>query len=281
MLLTRGRPLRIVIAICALCFGCDHGTSGQPAKQTSVSGKPPVDIAAIKQTRINPVDGAVMVWIPPGKFTMGGTEYVREKPPHKVNLTGYWIYKYPVTVKQFRKFCNATSYKFEWNILVPGWGWKDDHPIVNVSWDDAHAYCLWSGTELPSEAQWEKAARGPKQFRFAWGNSWDSSKLCCMRSRDEGTCAVYRGSHISQSGYGCMDMSGNVRQWCQDNYDETGYHYSVVNDPIYLDSSNTHAIRNGSWTEINSTYFRCSERTGWPTNVTSSTVGFRCSVNSR
>ncbi len=117
-----------------------------------------------------------MVRIPAGTFLMGskaGEGSDDEHPQHTVDLTGYWIYRTDVTVAQYRKFCTATGREMP---DAPDWGWQDDHPVVNVDWDDANAYADWAGAALPTEAQWEKAARGTDGRIYPWGNDWDATK---------------------------------------------------------------------------------------------------------
>src|SRR5580658_5182214 len=86
-----------------------------------------------------------LIFIPAGEFTMGSDEYPNEMPQHRVYLDGYWIGKNIVTVGQFRAFCVATNYPFDWKKLKPQWGWVDTHPMVLVTWDDSRAFCKWAG----------------------------------------------------------------------------------------------------------------------------------------
>ena len=149
---------------------------------------------------------------------------------------------------------------------VPSWGWKDDHPIVNVNWDDAQAYCAWAGVKLPTEQQWEKAARGTEGRKYPWGNEWDATKCANATnhytSHTEGTAPV--GSYPQgASPYGVLDMAGNVCQWCEDNYDTT---------------TDRRVIRGGSWSWRNTDYFRASNRLNLLPKGTGIDYGFRCAA---
>ena len=127
-------------------------------------------VTTVVQTRINPKDGAEMVFVPAGEFIMGSDFDTDERPPHAVMLDGYWIYKTEVTLGAYRKYCQQTGHA-----TPPETGWLQDdtHPVVFVSWEDAAAYAKWAGGALPSEAQWEKAARGTDSRIYPWGNEWD------------------------------------------------------------------------------------------------------------
>ena len=139
---------------------------------------------------LNAEYGMELMEIPAGMFTMGSAEAdiyqlpqfkscAGEMPQHKIYLDTYYIAKNVVTVKQYFAFCTATGHL---KPPEPSWGWKEDHPIVNVTWNDAHEYCGWLSHEtglqvsLPTEAEWEKAARGTEGQKYPWGNDWDSSK---------------------------------------------------------------------------------------------------------
>lgn len=162
-----------------------------------------------RKTSINPVDRADMIWIPAGEFIMGG---LGGNDAHRLALDGFWMYLHPVTVRQYRSFCTATSRMMP---DPPAWGWIDDHPVVNVSWYDAIAYATWANARLPTEAEWEKAARGTDGRVLPWGNDFDPSK--CQSPRDlhglRGTAPVDMfPTGVSPSG--CLGMCGNVWQWC-------------------------------------------------------------------
>lgn len=211
----------------------------------------------IGDVRVNTKDGALMVWVPAGEFLMGSkntsmlgsldtlmrnqrpgmlTNFDRlpkndvqpnmsephagwpalpdEYPQHSVYLDGYWIYKYEVTVAQYRKFCSETGKPMP---MAPEWGWIEDHPIVNVNWQDAVEYAKWAGASLPTEAQWEKAARGETGQKYPWGEQWDASK-CNYGSKWPNTTQPVGSYPTGASPYGCMDMVGNAEEWCADWY---------------------------------------------------------------
>jgi len=170
------------LVFCAMLVTIAGCGKSEPPKP---SGAPPTpqEVSGVS-ARVNPRDGAEMVYVPAGEFLMGSKEGEGdsdEHPQHKVYLDGFWIYKTEVTVGQYRKFCQATGWQMPSD---PGWKGHDDYPMVYVNWDDdATAYAQWAGAALPSEAQWEKAARGPDGRVYPWGNDWDAGK--CVNSIGE------------------------------------------------------------------------------------------------
>ena len=199
-------------------------------------------------TKINPKDGAEMILIPAGDFLMGSTDADKdvqddEKPQHKVYLDAYYMYKTEVTVAQYRKFCTATGRKMPG---TPNWGWQDTHPIVNVSWNDAKAYTDWAGATLPTEAQWEKAARGGDSRIYPWGTTWDKAKCANWGNSNNGTKPV--GCFpTGASPYGVMDMAGNVCEWCADWYGADDYKNAPLKNPTGPVTGNYRVLRGGSW----------------------------------
>jgi len=163
-----------------------------------------------------------MVYVPVGEFLYGHNPPSPDYGPmRKVILDSFWISKNDVTVSQFGDFCEATGFKFDWVGRKPDWGWegKDDRPMVNVTWEEARAYCKWAGGDLPTEAQWEKAARGPDGRNYPWGNDWKPN----MAWYREGNAGVSEPSPAGSfpkgaSPCGALDMAGNVAQWCLDWY---------------------------------------------------------------
>ncbi len=261
---------------------------------------------------VNPKDGAEMVWVPAGEFTMGSTdkqtaaeskrwlkpspqiikvEYDAEKPQHKVFMDGYWMYKYEVTVAQYRKFCAATKREMP---DPPSWGWEEKHPMVNVDWQDAAEYAKWAGVVLPTEAQWEKAARGTDGRIYPWGNDWDASK-CASSDRTSLRRTQSVGSYpTGASPYGCMDMAGNVEEWCADWYDPNYYANAPTKNPtgpsgavkfeaLSRSYKGARVFRGGSWLVHSNDSCRCASRYSryTPRRLDAPTagnylIGFRC-----
>jgi hypothetical protein len=159
------------------------------------------------EIRIHPITGKEMVRIPAGAFLYGKKKEGRY-------LDEYWIDKTPVTNAEYGRFVTATSHQppQHWNGNTPP---KElaDHPVVNVFWHDAQAYAAWAGCQLPTEEQWEKAARGTDGRTYPWGNDWRRAHCNTIESRINGTSTVGRFSPQGDSPYGCVDMSGNVWEW--------------------------------------------------------------------
>jgi formylglycine-generating enzyme required for sulfatase activity len=248
------------------------GVSGSAGASLS---RPPAN-AKRGDTWTNPVDGAVMVFILAGEFIMGSNDGGDdEKPQHRVTLDGYWIYKHEVTVAQYRKFCNATGRQMP---DAPSWGWKDNHPIVKVTWHDATAYAQWAGVRLPTEAEWEKAARGTDGRKYPWGNEWDASKCNNGETGPNQTTPV--GSYPQGvSPFGVHDMAGNVWEWCADWYDRNYYHSAPSKNPTGPSSGDYRALRGGSWLDFVN-LCRAALRNNFAPADRSIYVGFRC-VQSR
>jgi sulfatase modifying factor 1 len=188
-----------------------------------------------------------------------------------------------VTVKQYKQFCTATHRAMPSATHIdPNWS-QEDHPIVNVSWNDAIAYCAWLSKEtgyevsLPTEAQWEKAACGTDGRKYPWGNEFDSSRLQCSKSRraDAGGTASVGSFPSGASPYGVLDMAGNVLQWCSDWYDENYYQTSPDHKPTGPGSGQDRVVRGQSWLNTGAIYFCCARRHGsvpWSYNMF---TGFR------
>ena len=197
---------------------------------------------------INERDGSVLVYVPPGEFEMGDGED-SNCPRHRVWLDGYYIGIYAVTNSQYQRFVAAAGHRPPSNSRWNDKGYED-HPVTDVSWDDAQAYAKWVGLSLPTEAQWEKAARGPRNWKYPWGDAWDGER--CRHDGNRGsetTCAVY-GYPRGVSGYGCYNMSGNVWEWCEDWYDSGYYRKSPGRNPRGPDGGSDRVGRGGCWCNV-------------------------------
>jgi len=168
----------------------------------------------------NPTDGALMVYVPGGRFLMGNDEAGTmdiERPQHSVNLPGFWIYQTVVTNGQYRQ-CIAAGHCEGTVSDHP----DDDDPAIGVTWQQAKTYCEWAGGRLPTEAEWEKAARGVDGRRYPWGDA----KPTCDKANylDCKAGLMPAGSYPDgASPYGALDMAGNVWEWVEDQYREEYY----------------------------------------------------------
>ncbi len=193
-------------------------------------------------------DGAKMVLIPAGKFQMGSKDGKNdEKPIHKVYLDAFYMDVYEVTNAQYKKFMEAMGYKAPtfWNGLHFN---KPDQSVVGVSWYDASAYAKWAGKRLPTEAEWEKAARGGLiGKRYTWGDALthDHANYYGIGGRDVWKYTAPVGS-FPPNGYGLYDMTGNVWEWCADWYDEDHYSISPKSNPKGPESGTYKVLRGGS-----------------------------------
>jgi sulfatase modifying factor 1 len=197
-----------------------------------------------RQTIVNRRDGSVLARVPAGIFEMGdGKESDCAK--HKVALSEYWIGVYAVTNRQWRRFVKETGRKVE--LDYEDRDEKLDHPKVNVSWMEARTYCQWAGGDLPTEAQWENAARGPIGLIYPWGNECDEGKCRNKKNSGDGrTCEVW-DYPAGASGYGTYQQSGNVWEWCLDWYGGGYYGESAGKDPAGPGAGSNRIYRGGCW----------------------------------
>jgi len=255
--------------------------------------------------KVNPKDGLKYVWIPPGTFMMGCSPGdsecgANEKPPHQVTITkGYWLGQTEVTVGAYKRFVGATGRQMppesaiENRPINPGWG-NEAMPIVNVTWDDAKAYCSWAGGRLPTEAEWEYAARaGSTASRYgdldgiAWyaDNSGqqrlDSDRIWKEDQPNYGKRLGDNGNGMHEvgqkraNGFGLYDMLGNVFEWVNDWYDQSYYQNSPSQDPIGSTSGTLRVLRGGSWL-FGPGDVRVSYRLRYDLGLRGNVNGFRC-----
>ena len=246
-------------------------------------------------------DGAEMVLIPAGEFQMGSdySHASSEKPGHTVHVDAFYMDRYEVTNAQYKKFVLANpqwqkgridlrlhdgNYLKHWsrNNYPSG---KGNHPVTYVSWYAAMAYAEWIGKRLPTEAEWEKAARGGlRGQKYPWGNSLEANQANYYFNKINNTTTV--GSYIS-NGYGLYDMVGNVYEWCLDAWIRDFYASSPRRNPIagastidhivnnFLSIKSPRVLRGGSWLS-GALNIRCASRYYSTATFTSNLFGFRC-----
>ncbi|NPV87008.1 MAG: formylglycine-generating enzyme family protein [Anaerolineae bacterium] len=244
-------------------------------------------------------------------------DWSEEQPQHTVYLDAFWLDRREVTNAMFAEFVADSGYKtdaekegwsYTWNknegwVKTEGADWQhpygplssidglEAHPVVQVSWNDARAYCEWAGRRLPSEAEWEKAARGAHGQVYPWGNAdafggrvnfadrsidvgWAEKKV------DDGyqhTAPV--GSYPKgASPYGALDMAGNVSEWVADWYDAGYYERSPRQNPPGAVSGEYRVLRGGDWISA-AWHIRCAYRGGGSPSGASGFVGFRCALD--
>ena len=238
-------------------------------------------------------DEKELIFIPAGTFTMGNdSRAADERPVHKVYLEAYYIGKYEVTNAEYYDFWRSlrvsniemeqekhTPENFTHLPYIGDWPARAEkfpnHPVVGVSWQDARAYAEWKGMRLPTEAEWEKAARGYTDRTWPWGNAIE---LYANTSADDdgyGNRLAPVGSFPKgKSYYGAMDMAGNVWEWTADWYSDVYYFHSPKRNPTGPVLGSWRVIRGGSWID---TLTRCSTtfRFYLYPNLKTSFVGFR------
>jgi sulfatase modifying factor 1 len=221
-------------------------------------------------------DPSPAILIPAGEFKMGDNSPGDHSPAHKVQITSFWMDKFEVTNVRYAAFCKATGHP-----LPQFWGMKEfhsgpvfpDYPVVGVSWGDAAAYAKWCGKRLPTEAEWEYAARGGlNEKNFPHGDSLAPKDANYANSEAKGTLPV---GQFPANGYGLNDMAGNVVEWVADYYDKDYYSNSPASNPKGPAVGKFRVIRGGGWhsgPSCNRVYFRNALAQGW----LDFNVGFRC-----
>jgi formylglycine-generating enzyme required for sulfatase activity len=220
-----------------------------------------------------------MVRIPAGPFLMGSApnpalswfeQGVDEAPQHRITLDAFWIDRYEVTEHAYATFVAASGHRAP-RMWPEGRPLHDDHPVVDVSWDDADTYCRWAGKRLPTEMEWEKAARGDDGRTWPWGNEYRRGAAALQDTAGGDTAAV--GSHPDDlSPYGAYDMAGNAMEWTASWYDK--YPGSTL---VRLDFGQKYRVlKGGAWTTPSLPFSRAANRHAIAPFWDHPHFGFRC-----
>lgn len=261
-----------------------------PAKPSGSTGdhkageksKSPTNGGVVVSSEIIGKDGAPMVLVPAGEFVMGSDKGDEDEAPvHRVYLNAFYIDKFEATNGRFAKYVETIQSE-------PPWGFADketavvhaERPVRWVNWMDAMGYCLWLGKRLPTEAEWEKAARGTDERVYPWGNDLPTPVHAVYGLKEGGaeTVSVIGNHHMGQSPYGVQDLAGNLYEWVMDWYAEDFYS-SFINGPAINPrgpSEGTVKVQRGG-SYINTPYrLRSSFRTKGDPAEQDPNVGFRC-----
>jgi len=259
--------------------------SGAAGKAGGASGGASTGTGSSGSTIKVQVIEAEEVLVSAGEFVMGSSGGERmERPRHEIDLAPYNIDKYEVTQARYARFVKETSR------VPPSCHWEPDakyanHPVVCVSWYDADAFCRWDGKRLPTEAEWEKAARGVTAYTYPWGETPASCQTAVMDSGGPGCGSGFAqavGSRTAgASPYGAMDMAGNVWEWVFDWFEEDYYGSSDDENPTGPDSGKLKVARGGSWADNLSNYLTTTKRNRKAPSDVSPYYGFRCARSAR
>ena len=229
----------------------------------------------------DPVD---MVTIPAGPFIRGsvpGEGRLDEQPRRKVYLNAFAIDKYEVSNAHYSKFLNETQHKPPMNVFgTQPFGEEEgiaNLPVVQVTWHDAVDYCFWAGKRLPTEAEWEKAARGTDGRLFPWGNAAPTAQQANFEQEWDGKHTLVEVTALpdGQSEAGLFNLSGNVREWVQDWYDSSYYGLAPDKNPKGPETGILKVIRGGSWKSFD-TDLRTASRGKGGFALKTHGIGFRC-----
>ncbi len=235
------------------------------------------------QLQAAPIDGMLMIHIPAGEFSMGtdAKEFQKSRPQRSVYLNGFWIDQTEVSNAMYARCvaagaCKAPIHSEKTN---PAYGDPKhaNDPVVYVRWTDAKTYCTWAGRRLPTEAEWEKAARGTDGRIYPWGNSLPTSSLLNYNNNVGGPLPVDRYP-AGASPYGVLNMAGNVREWVADWYSAPYYRFAPLRNPAGPASGESKVLRGGSyldgWREV-----RLVNRFDHAPGSPGINRGFRCAVS--
>ena len=261
----------------------------QPAAPSPTAPKPlPPTKKPAPSTQVSPIDGMKLLYVPAGEFQMGSDKgQDKEKPVHTVSLDAFWIDQTDVTNAMFAQYVSSgggneppsqnssnTRKSYYQNSEYA------DYPVIWVDWSQADAYCKWAGRSLPTEAQWEKAARGTDGRTYPWGEGADPGK-----ANFNGKDTTKVGSYPEgASPYGALDMAGNVFQWVADWYSDTYYQNSPDKNPPGAGpdespSGSARVLRGGAWDGSGEDLRSFTRANGNPSSGKNSDIGIRCALN--
>jgi eukaryotic-like serine/threonine-protein kinase len=261
-----------------------------PPTETSTPTIVPTPTLGIGSTMVGK-DRMMLVYVSEGEFLMGSADSDTlaqnfEKPQHTVFLNAFWIDQTEVTNQQYRSCidaggCNPHPYTGP----EANGGWDnymndaefDNHPVIYVTWEDAKAYCEWVGRRLPTEAEWEKAARGTDGQIFPWGNDEPNENLL-IYNRFHGAPVAVKSYPNGASPYGAYDMAGNVWEWVNDLFGADYYSNSPTENPLGPDSGNRHVVRGGAY-RSGIQYIRTAYRLRPSSDGYTNDGGFRCALS--
>jgi formylglycine-generating enzyme required for sulfatase activity len=221
-------------------------------------------------------DGASMVYVPAGEFTMGDSVGFGSGPPHQVYLNEFWIDRFEVTNALYKKCADAgkcqppSQTKSNTRDSYYGNSQYDNYPVIYVSWNDANTYCTWAGKRLPTEAEWEKAARGIDARLYPWGN--DDKKI---ETRIGGDTMPVGSYPDTASPYGALDMAGNVWEWVADWYGAEYYTISPYRNPKGPSAGDKKVMRGGGFLQMGIPSTTTDRKNYYP-GSRDDDVGFRC-----
>ena len=307
MNINRRKILFICFALFAALMACQVKWTSSPTSTIETEPRSAPVLQPIA-AHTSPIDGMVMVYVPPGEFRMGSTDeeideiykdchdnkimpcnrerFESEQPAHTVYLDAFWIDQTEVTNKMYQMcmenggcepLMSDESYTRDSYFGNPIY---DDYPVVYNDWNMANAYCQWAGRRLPTEAEWEKAARGTDGRMYPWGNELPGAGLLNFSYDQEDTTEV--GMYpAGASPYGALDMAGNVQEWTADWYDEEYYSISPAENPQGPIAGEYRAIRGCGWGDSVVFTLRSTSREGDDPDlpIFRFYLGFRCALS--
>lgn len=257
---------------------------------------PVVTLAEGLEKEVKGKDGAPMVLIPEGPFPMGVPHGDRdggrdEYPRHDVFVNNFYIDKFELTNSRYLEFVKAANHRIPQNPKNATRNlWQGetitesvaDRPVINVDWADANAYCQWAGKRLPTEAEWEKAAKGTADRRFPWGNVEPTNKHLNFNQQwiGEKTLMPVGSYELGKSPFGVYDMAGNVWEWVNDWYDAKYYEKSPAKNPTGPESGTKRVLRGSGWQNETPTV-RIFTRVDSDPTIRNESTGFRCAMDVR